>query len=151
MRDVEDRRSAAGPALMRWIVPAATALLLAGCQQAAEDAAAPAAETAEAAQLTPAQQAFAEANTRMHAAMSEIPPNADEAFMRGMLAHHRGAVEMAEVELEHGTDPQARDLAQRIIDAQEAEIAEMEAWLAEHGVSAEPATGVSTGMDHAGH
>ena len=80
--------------------------------------------------LTPAQVAFAEANERMHAAMSEIPPDADEAFMRGMLAHHRGAVEMAEVELTHGTDPEARALAQTIIEAQSAEIEQMEAWLA---------------------
>ncbi len=86
--------------------------------------------------LTPAQQAFADANTRMHAAMSEIPSNADEAFMRGMLAHHRGAVEMAEIELEHGTDPEARALAQTIIEAQMAEIEQMEAWLVREGVPA---------------
>ena len=79
---------------------------------------------------TPAQRAFAEANARMHAAMSEIPPDADEAFVRGMLAHHRGAVEMAEVELAHGTDPPARELARTIIAAQTDEIAQMEAWLA---------------------
>ncbi|WP_375276317.1 CopM family metallochaperone [Methylorubrum thiocyanatum] len=101
-------------------------------------------------QRSAAQQAFAEANDRMHAAMSEIPSDADEAFMRGMLAHHRGAVEMAEVELAHGKDEEARDLAQRIIEAQQAEIEEMEAWLEARSIETSPAR-MPAGMDHAAH
>lgn len=97
------------------------------------------------ASLTPAQQAYAAVNERMHAGMADIPADADEAFMRGMLAHHRGAVEMSRVELEHGRDAQARNLAQRVIDAQEAEIAEMEAWLKARGAPASTAAPV----DHA--
>ena len=84
----------------------------------------------------------------MHAAMSEIPPDADEAFMRGMLAHHRGAVEMAEVELRHGADPEARQLAQTIINAQTAEIEQMEAWLEQHGI---PAAAEEAMSGHQGH
>jgi uncharacterized protein (DUF305 family) len=49
-----------------------------------------------------------------------------------MLPHHQGAVDMAKVELEHGTDPELRKLAQDIIDSQQKEIAFMKEWLAKH-------------------
>jgi len=51
-------------------------------------------------------------------------------FLEGMIAHHQGAVDMAEAELADGENPEARELAQAIIDAQEAEIAEMQELLA---------------------
>ncbi|MFD6093807.1 DUF305 domain-containing protein [Oerskovia sp. NPDC060338] len=51
-------------------------------------------------------------------------------FLEGMIAHHQGAVDMAETELADGENPEARELAQAIIDAQEAEIAEMQELLA---------------------
>lgn len=82
------------------------------------------------ADLTAAQADYKAVNERMHAGMADIPADPDVAFMQGMLAHHRGAVEMSEVALKHAADPQARDLAARVIAAQKAEIAEMEAWLA---------------------
>lgn len=80
-------------------------------------------------EMNEAQRAYSEVNDRMHGAMADIPADPDVAFMVGMLAHHRGAVEMSEVLLEHGSDPETRDLAQRIINAQAAEIEEMETWL----------------------
>ena len=137
---------------MRLLVLTAALLALTACDVAGRDEA-PVQATAEATAAsgrTAAQQAFAKANNRMHAAMAEIPADPDEAFMRGMLAHHRGAVEMAEVELAHGQDEQARGLAQRIIDAQQVEIAEMEAWLADRDVSITPAT-MAPNMDHSAH
>ncbi len=54
-------------------------------------------------------------------------------WMRMMIEHHEGAVSMSQTELEEGVSPEARDLAQRIIDAQEAEIALMEQLLADEG------------------
>jgi uncharacterized protein (DUF305 family) len=46
-------------------------------------------------------------------------------WLRGMIAHHEGAVDMSETELTEGSNPEAKSLAQRIITAQTAEIAQM--------------------------
>lgn len=42
-----------------------------------------------------------------------------------MIEHHEGAVDMARTELSRGGDPEAMAMAQRIIDAQLAEVTEM--------------------------
>jgi uncharacterized protein (DUF305 family) len=84
-------------------------------------------------ELTEAQAAYKAANDTMHAGMADIPEDADVAFMQGMLAHHKGAVEMSEVALKYAKDEEARDLASRVIAAQKEEIAEMEAWLKARG------------------
>jgi uncharacterized protein (DUF305 family) len=59
-------------------------------------------------------------------------PDAD--FLLMMIPHHQSAIDMAEVQLEMGTDEETRAMAQEIIDAQEAEIAEMRAMLERMGV-----------------
>ena len=73
--------------------------------------------------------AFQAVNDKMHKAM-DIPftGNADRDFIAGMIAHHQGAVDMANVVIKFGKDPDVRKLAEEIIQAQEKEIAWMKAW-----------------------
>ena len=79
-------------------------------------------------------QAYAAANTKMHEEMNiPLTGDADVDFVAGMIPHHQGAVDMARIVLEHGTDPEVRKFAQGVIDAQEAEIKWMTDWLAQHG------------------
>jgi uncharacterized protein (DUF305 family) len=55
----------------------------------------------------------------------------DKAFLEEMIAHHRMAVEMARMELQMGTDPELRAMAETMIEDQQAEIELMQGWLEE--------------------
>lgn len=72
------------------------------------------------------------ANMTMHKDMDiAYTGDVDVDFLRGMIAHHQGAVEMAEIQLKYGRDPQVKRLAQDIIRAQNIEIRWMKGWLAQ--------------------
>ncbi len=78
--------------------------------------------------------AFEAVAKKMHGDMAvDYTGNADVDFVRGMIPHHQGAVDMAKVQLEYGKDPEIRKLAEEVIKAQEAEIAMMKEWLKSKG------------------
>ena len=54
---------------------------------------------------------------------------AAQLYLEQMTVHHEGAVEMAEQEVADGQNPQAVALAEQVIEAQEAEIQEMQTLL----------------------
>ncbi len=57
----------------------------------------------------------------------------ERAFLSGMIAHHEGALKMAEEALARAKDPKARAWAQGILRTQKGEIDLMSAWLKELG------------------
>lgn len=82
---------------------------------------------------TPADKAFTTSMKTMMKDMDVKPTGkADKDFVRMMMPHHQGAIDMAKVELQYGKDPMLRKLAGDIIQAQEKEIVEMKSWLAKN-------------------
>ena len=69
---------------------------------------------------------MARVNACMHEGMEVVPSgDVDRDFMRMMIAHHQGAIDMALVLLKYGHDEKLRRLAQSIIVEQGQEIAYM--------------------------
>ena len=52
----------------------------------------------------------------------------DRAFIDAMIPHHQSAIEMANVALEESEDPEIREIALGIVDAQKREIEQMTSW-----------------------
>jgi uncharacterized protein (DUF305 family) len=79
--------------------------------------------------------AFKAADMNMMKNMGAAPytgdPDVD--FRTHMIPHHEGAIAMAKVALKYANDPQTKSMAQKIIDDQEKEVADMQAWLKKNG------------------
>lgn len=75
-------------------------------------------------------------NRQMHGAMQGMTMGLtglegdafDKAFLAEMIAHHQGAVTMAEQALNSSKHQEIKVMAQKIIDAQKAEITQMQTW-----------------------
>ncbi|MGH3147975.1 MAG: DUF305 domain-containing protein [Rubrobacter sp.] len=52
----------------------------------------------------------------------------DKAFIDNMIPHHRSAIEMAQVAATQTENPEIKDLATNIVEAQKREISQMELW-----------------------
>ncbi len=65
-------------------------------------------------------------------AMMSRTGDADADFMRNMIPHHQMAIDMAKEELNKGNNHEAREMAQKIIDAQTKEISTLLTWMKAH-------------------
>ena len=116
---------------MRTIMPTAialaTALALAGCgsddAQTSDTKSAEQQDTAQADAANP----FADAEMKMNNDMlAAVGTDAGDSWVRKMIVHHQGAIDMSKVMLQQNPSEQVRMMAQQTIDKQTAEIADLE-------------------------
>ncbi|MGB3945223.1 MAG: DUF305 domain-containing protein [Candidatus Saccharimonadales bacterium] len=69
----------------------------------------------------------------------------DKAFLANMIAHHQGAVDMAKLAQTNAKHAELKSMADDIVSAQEAEIAEMTEWQSSWGY---PSTSADNMQDH---
>lgn len=90
--------------------------------------------------MSEASKAYEAAMQKMHKDMMVPYTNdVDVDFVKGMIPHHQGAIDQAEVLLKYSKNLRLRRLAGGIIAAQRREIRFMEKWLKEHAQGAETA------------
>jgi uncharacterized protein (DUF305 family) len=121
---------------------AATALVLTACGQGTDD---PSIGTPTATDETaPADTPTADAETDP----SEGADEADVEFVRGMIPHHEGAIEMAELVYDRTDRSELHELADGIVEVQDAEIELLEGMLERFGAQRMPTDDDAHGMDH---
>lgn len=77
---------------------------------------------------------YAESMAKMHERMMTAKGvDASETWIRQMLEHHRGAIDMSRIALAKARDRDVRTMATKIIRDQEREVAQMQSWLKRHG------------------
>jgi Domain of unknown function (DUF305) len=82
----------------------------------------------------PSSQAFNGIMMKMHQAMTiNYLGNADVDFVKAMIPHHQGAIDMAKTVLAFGKDSDVKKIAGDVIEAQEKEIAVLNDWITKHG------------------
>ncbi|MES2862339.1 MAG: DUF305 domain-containing protein [Pseudomonadota bacterium] len=83
----------------------------------------------EAATPASSNQVFAASEAEMHRLMTAASgETVDQAYVAKMVAHHQGAIAMAQVALKESREPEIRRMAQTVIDTQTREIEEMRTW-----------------------
>ncbi|MBE7368673.1 DUF305 domain-containing protein [Ramlibacter sp. HM2] len=55
--------------------------------------------------------------------------NVDKDFVRMMRMHHLQGIQMSQMELQRGSSPEVRQMAQKIIEQQQAEVRQFDEWL----------------------
>jgi uncharacterized protein (DUF305 family) len=70
----------------------------------------------------------------------------DREFIDAMVPHHQGAIRMAQIVINQGSDAEIQEMAEGIIDAQSAEIDEMNEWRERWYGAESPAGGVPEQM-----
>ena len=58
----------------------------------------------------------------------QLNGDADHDFAHILILHHQDAIEMANVELQHGKNQQVKEIAQKIVDNNKKQIAELQTW-----------------------
>ena len=83
------------------------------------------------ASMSEAGKAYLDAMRKMDAPMiaAAEASDPDVAFVRAMIPHHQGAIDMARAVLQYGKDERVKEWANQLIKAQQAEIAEEQEWL----------------------
>jgi uncharacterized protein (DUF305 family) len=86
------------------------------------------------ANMNEAQKGYMEAMMKMHGPMMTgiMAKDADVAFVCGMIAHHQGAINMANVVLKTGNNAEAKKMAEKTKREQGQEIAQMKEWLSKN-------------------
>ena len=72
----------------------------------------------------------------------------DKKFLELMIEHHQQAVDMAKYADTNASHQEIKDLAKQIVDAQEAEIAQMQQWQMEWGFASNDSGSSMPGMNH---
>lgn len=79
---------------------------------------------------------FTPSEDRMHQRMMQAAgADVQETYALKMIEHHRGAIEMSQVVLQHNPDPELRAMAEETITGQGQEITMLERWVAAHRAS----------------
>lgn len=115
--------------------------------------------------------AFGQDKSKMHDVMAknmkemqsmQMTGDVDKDFAMMMKHHHQSGIEMAQVQVREGKDPELKKQAQKIIDGQKKEIAELDRWMQAKGHSPDAKAGASghgagasssghSGSGHSGH
>ena len=67
-------------------------------------------------------------NHKMVKHLGKTDPEFELRFIEMMIPHHEGAILMAQHALEHANQPELKEMAKKIIDAQEKEIKQLQQW-----------------------